>query len=110
MDVNTIAGYVIVVVVILCICYMFFYELIKKDDKKPQANDKYSALYKIAEMIVANFDPAKLPTKQITDQALPKVQEQAQKDNIHVTDDVAKGAIKQVIKDGDVTEKGDKNA
>lgn len=101
MNIDVIAGYVITGVVVLCICYMFFYESIKKDDKNPQANDKYSALYKIAEMIVANFDPNKLPSKDIANHALPKVQEQAQKDGIHVTDDVAKGAIKQVIKDGD---------
>lgn len=105
MNVNTLACYGIIGLVVVCICYMFFYESIKKDDKNPQTNDKYSTLYRIAKMIVANFDPNKLPTKEITEKALPKVQKQAQKDNIHVTDDVATGAIKQVIKEGDTNVK-----
>lgn len=98
-QINAWAGYIITAVVILCICYMFFYESVKKDDKAA-GNDKYAALYNIAKMIVANFDPAKLPSKDITEKALPKVQEQAERDNIQVTDDVASGAIKQAIKDG----------
>ena len=94
MNVQVLSMYAIMAVVVIAVVYMFFYESIAS---KKAPNDKYKAIYDIAKMIVDNFDPAKAEHNEIVKQATPKVQEQANKDGLEITSDVAKGAVKRAL-------------
>lgn len=96
MNVQVLSMYAIMAVVVIAVVYMFFYENISS---KKQVNDKYKAIYDIAKMIVDNFDPEKAEHVDIVNKAVPKVQEQAKIDGLHVTDDVASGAVKKAVQE-----------
>lgn len=94
--ISTFSFYAIIALVILSIVYMYFYQMLTKDQHN-QPDDKYKAIYEIASLIVHNFDPAQLTEHEIVQKALPHVKNQAEKDGLAVTDHTATGAIKKAI-------------
>ena len=97
-EISTIA---IIAFVSLCVCYMFFYENISKKDPQKVSDSKYKDIYEIAKLIVDDFDPTGLKPLKPEDhqQAVAKVQDQAQKDGLDVTQAVASGAVKKAVQD-----------
>ena len=97
-EISTIA---IIAFVSLCVCYMFFYENISKKDPQKVSDSKYKDIYEIAKLIVDDFDPTGLKPLKPEDhqQAVAKVQDQAQKDGLDVTKAVASGAVKKAVQE-----------
>lgn len=98
-DITAISNLAIVALVVLAVVYVFYYDMLTKKNPNAKIDDKYSAIYSIAKLVIHDFDPNELPVDNNKEKAVQKVQEQAQKDGIKVTDSVAKGAVNKAIKE-----------
>lgn len=98
-DITAISNIAIVALVVLAIVYVFYYDMLTKKNPSAKVADKYTAIYNIARLVIHDFDPNELPVSDNKQKAVEKVQEQAQKDGIKVTDSVAKGAVNKAIKE-----------
>lgn len=98
-DITAISNLAIVALVVLAVVYVFYYDMLTKKNPNSKVADKYTAVYNIAKLIIHDFDPNELPVDNNKEKAVQKVQEQAQKDGINVTDSVAKGAVNKAIKE-----------
>lgn len=98
-DITAISNLAIVALVVLAVVYVFYYDMLTKKNPNQKIDDKYSAIYSIAKLVIHDFDPNDLPVDNTKQKAVEKVQEQAQADGIKVTDSVAKGAVNKAIKE-----------
>lgn len=98
-DITAISNLAIVALVVLAVVYVFYYDMLTKKNPNEKIDDKYSAIYSIAKLVIHDFDPNDLPVDNTKQKAVEKVQEQAQADGIKVTDSVAKGAVNKAIKE-----------
>lgn len=98
-DITAISNLAIVALVVLAVVYVFYYDMLTKKNPNSKVADKYTAIYNIAKLVIHDFDPNDLPVDQTKKEVVQKVQEQAKKDGINVTDTVASGAVNKAIKE-----------
>ena len=98
-DITAISNLAIVALVVLAIVYVFYYDMLTKKNPNQKIDDKYSAIYSIAKLVIHDFDPNELPVDDNKEKAVQKVQEQAKADGIPVTNSVATGAVNKAIKE-----------
>lgn len=98
-DITSIANVAIIALVVLAIVYVFYYDMLTKKNPNQKIDDKYSAIYSIAKLVIHDFDPQDLPVDDNKKKAVQKVQEQAKADGIPVTTSVAQGAVNKAIKE-----------
>lgn len=98
-DITAISNLAIVALVVLAVVYVFYYDMLTKKNPNEKVDDKYTTIYKIARLVIHDFDPNDLPIDDTKQKVVEKVQEQAKQDGIKVTDTVASGAVNKAIKE-----------